>query len=403
MTRRPADAAFPPQPLADLPAEPPHSLRVESHALYAALFSGIFGAVAGFIVANTNAPLPLYGDLSFGTIDAALAAAVAAVAGTIGYWRSRGLPGQEWRDALSSRTFTINAIAVVLVHVVLAAVSVLVAFLVLSRGFIGLAVAPFWAIVLMAVTLGLTAQLTYLSASRMTTQRMSSLLMSFVVVGTLTAMVSSPDPEWWKLHFSQLGTFWSLSSLMFNGTLVAGGLLVTAFAVSLQNDMSALVRQGALANPKSPAIISTMFIIMGALLAGVGLVPVNVNMLIHNVCASGMALMFIGMLVGGHWMVRGMPQVYFTAAWMFLAAVIGSTALFAVGYFGLTAFEIVVFALIFGWIAVFIRFLGVAGPSEQNPSRLPHRGPDIIRPEASSITPVTRKPTGSKIANRDRA
>jgi hypothetical protein len=33
----------------------------------------------------------------------------------------------------------------------------------------------------------------------------------------------------------------------------------------------------------------------------------------------------------------------------------------AVGYFSLTAFEIIVFALIFGWIAVFIRFLGVAG------------------------------------------
>jgi hypothetical protein len=33
----------------------------------------------------------------------------------------------------------------------------------------------------------------------------------------------------------------------------------------------------------------------------------------------------------------------------------------AIGFFSLTAFEIIVFALVFGWIAVFIRFLGVAG------------------------------------------
>ena len=50
---------------------------------------------------------------------------------------------------------------------------------------------------------------------------------------------------------------------------------------------------------------------------------------------------------------------------MFLAALIVSVVLFVVGYFSLTAFEIVVFALIFGWIAVFIRFLGVTGQRER--------------------------------------
>ena len=56
-----------------------------------------------------------------------------------------------------------------------------------------------------------------------------------------------------------------------------------------------------------------------------------------------------------------MPRAYFVAASAFLAATAASIVLFAVGYFSLTAFEIIVFALIFGWIAVFMRFLGVAG------------------------------------------
>jgi amino acid transporter len=55
-----------------------------------------------------------------------------------------------------------------------------------------------------------------------------------------------------------------------------------------------------------------------------------------------------------------MPRAYFFASWGFLAALVASIVLFIVGYFGLTAFEIIVFALIFGWLAVFIRFLGVA-------------------------------------------
>lgn len=341
----------------------PHSLRVESRAIYAALVSGVIGAVIGLLIGLFARPLPLSGDWSFGSAVAIVAGIIAGVSSAVGYWRVRRTPGQEWRHDLSAATFTVNTIAVVLVHVVLAVLSALLAFFVLSLGFIGLDVEPFWAIVLMAVSAGLSGYLAYLSVSRMTTQRMSSLLMSFVAIGTITAMVTAPDPRWWETHFSHLGTFWSVSGLMFNGTLVVGGLLVTAFAVYLAKDMRVLVRQGTLARAQAPRTISTMFIIMGVMLAGVGLVPVNVSLLIHNLCASGMAIMFIGMLAAGPWILRGMPRAYFLAAWVFLAAVLLSTALFAVGFFGLTAFEIIVFALIFGWISVFIRFLGVADQS----------------------------------------
>ncbi|GAA3920185.1 hypothetical protein [Microbacterium invictum] len=343
-------------------AQTPPRLSVESLAIYAALASGVIGAITGIIVGLVLPPLPLSGTSSFGSVAAVAAGVVAAVAGGVGYWRARGMPGQEWRQSLSTVRFTVNTVSVVLVHVVLAMLSTIAVFLILSLGFIGLEInLLFWAAVLMAVVLGLSAYLTFLSVSRITTQRMSSLLMSFVVIGTLTSMVTTTDPLWWETHFSHLGTFWSLSSLMFNGTLVIGGLLVTTFAVYLANDMRALTDRGILTRESSPQTISTMFVIMGAMLAGVGLVPVNISLLIHNLCASGMALMYIGMLVAGPRILRGMPRVYFVASWVFLGAVLGSTVLFVTRFFTLTAFEIVVFALIFGWISVFIRFLGVAG------------------------------------------
>jgi len=283
---------------------------------------------------------------------------------TLGYWRSRHRPGQEWRRSLASWKFTVNTISVVIVHTALAFLATYVVYLVLSLGFIGLPVVTFWAIVLMAVTVGMSAYIVFLSVSRMTTQRMASLLMAFVVLGTLTSMVTSPDPEWWKVHFSQLGTFSDLSSWIFNGTLIAGGLLVTTFAVYIANDMESLVAKGRLSNQSSPRTVSTLFVVMGIMLAFVGIVPVDVNLLIHNLSASGMAVMFVALLVGGPKLLRGMPRTYFVSSWAFLGALVVSVVLFVTTYFSLTAFEIIVFALIFGWISVFIRFLGVAGQSD---------------------------------------
>lgn len=339
---------------------PAPTLRSESEAVYAATAAAILGVVYGFVIGSIPG-LPLWGDWSFGATAAIGAGVVAAASAAVGYWRVRLLPGHEWRQRLPSWTFTVNTVSVVIVHTVLAVLAVLAAYLVLGQGFQGLLMNVFWSVVLMAVTLGLTAYSVYLSVSQMTTQRMSMLLMSFVVLGTLTAMATSPDPDWWQIHFSHLGSFTALSSYVFNGTLIAGGLLVTTFALYIANDMRVLVERGVLTNVKSPRIVTTLLVIMGVMLAFVGVFPVNVNLLVHNLSAMGMAAMYLGILVAGPRLLRGMPRTYFLSSWAFLAALVVSVALFVVGFFGLTAFEIIVFALIFGWIAVFIRFLGVTG------------------------------------------
>lgn len=358
-----------PEPSATIPSpatEPAGvtSLRSEDEALYTALVGGVVGAILGLIVALTLGSLPLWGGgISFGGIAGVAAGITAAAASAVAYWRARQDPGNEWRLTLPAWLFSINAVSVALVHAVLAVIANFALYAVLSVAFIGLLVPTFWAVVFMTVTLGLTGYAVYLSSSHASTQRMSTLLMAFIVLGTLTAMVTTVDPEWWLLHFSQLGSFeGTISTLVFNGTLIAGGLLVTTFAVYLANDLRFLAERGVLTYARAPQVVSTMFVIMGIMLALVGVFPVDVNLLMHNLSAMGMAVMYLGLLVAGPRILRGMPRNYFVAAWMFLAALLASLVLFVVGYFGLTAFEIIVFALIFGWIAVFIRFLGVTGP-----------------------------------------
>ncbi|HWI32462.1 MAG TPA: DUF998 domain-containing protein [Microbacterium sp.] len=357
MSAEPASPVGPTRTDGVLPAP---TLRVESAAVYIALITGAIGGVYGLILSLSSLATTIFmGELSFGIMASLGAGVVAAVVAAAGYWGARLRPGQEWRLALPAWKYTVNTISVVIAHVALAFLATYASYRVLSLGFIGLPVVTFWAVVLMAVTLGLTAYLVFLSVSRMTTQRMSSLLMSFIVLGTLTAMVTTPDPQWWEVHFSQLGTFDDLSSWVFNGTLIAGGLLVTTFAVYISTDMDVLIAAGGLANPRSSRIVSGLFVVMGIMLACVGIFPVDVHLVLHNLSASGMAVMFLALLIGGPRLLSGVPRTYFVSSWAFLGATIASVILFAVGYFSLTAFEIVVFALIFGWIAVFIRFLAV--------------------------------------------
>lgn len=334
--------------------------RAESEAVYLALGAGAAGAVYGLIVALIASTLTLGGQAPFAVWAASGACVAAAVASTAGYWRARDRPGQQWRRSLSSWKYIANTVSVVVVHAALAFVAAYALYRALALGFIGLPVVPFWAVVLMAVTLGLSTYISYLSSSHMAAQRLSSLLMAYVAIGVLTAMVTTPDPLWWQVHFSQLGTFDDPSSWVFNATLIAGGLLVTTFAVHIGNDMAQLVRRGVLHTPRAPRTTPALFVVMGVMLACVGIFPVNVSLVLHNTAASGMAAVFLVLLIGGPRVLRGMPRTYFVASWAFLAATLASVALFIVGYFSLTAFEILIFALVFGWIAVFIRFLGAA-------------------------------------------
>ncbi|MFL1999076.1 hypothetical protein [Microbacterium sp. A1-JK] len=148
---------------------------------------------------------------------------------------------------------------------------------------------------------------------------------------------------------------------------------MTTFAVYIAHDMTALVSGGVLASPRSPRIVSTLFVVMGAAFAGVGIVAVDVNRLWHDISALALAAMFLGTLIAGPWLLRGMPRSYFAWSWTILAAVVASGLAFATGSFSLTGVETVVFVLTFGWISLFVRFLGVAGqhPAKQDAAPRP--------------------------------
>jgi hypothetical protein len=170
---------------------------------------------------------------------------------------------------------------------------------------------------------GAVGWLSYLSASRMTTQRLTTLLVSFIGIGTLAAMITTSDPMWWTYHFSQLGTFGDMSSFLFNGTLIAGGLLVTTFTLYVSHDLPRWAsRRAASCRRHSPRDHGRHAGLRRHL-------PRQRQHAAAQPVGVGMALMFLLLLVGGPWIVRRMPRAYFLASWAFLAGLLVSIALFA--------------------------------------------------------------------------
>jgi hypothetical membrane protein len=330
---------------------------MESEAiLVGSVAAGIGAVVGGLVFAGTNPPL--WGGWSVGTASMIVVLVLAVIASFIGYWRARHIAGQEWRLSIPSWKFIVDAISVAGVHALIATLGTMATFFILQASFQGLYVDGWTSTAAVALASGLSVYLVYLSVSKMDTKKMASLLIVFMVVSVLTVMVTAQDPQWWEYHFSQLGTFDTRSSGLFNLTLIISGLLVTTFAIYLQRDIRGLSTVGVLKHAWSARVVTVAFIVLGLMLAGVGAFPLDVNATIHNSCAAGMAFAFGGLLIAAPWVLRGMPWTFFAVTGGFLAGMLVTVYLFAVtGYFNLTALELVMFAIIFAWISTFIRFV----------------------------------------------
>lgn len=276
------------------------SVGVESEALIAGGTAAVIGGATGAIVFGGSSPT-IWGGWSIGLLAAITVLIISLVTSYVGYWRARHLAGQEWRLPLAPWKFILDATNVAAVHALIAAIGTIAVFVLLSLSFRGVTLDGWVSAASVAASAGLTCYWVYLSVSRIDTSKLSTLLVIFISVTTLTSMATASDPLWWEYHFSLLGTLGDASANLFNISLIIAGLLVTTFSLYLQRDIRALVDLGVL---------------------------------------------------------RGMPWTFFLATGGFFAGMVISVILFAVtGYFNLTFFELVVFMIIFGWIATFIRFL----------------------------------------------
>lgn len=182
--------------------------------------------------------------------------------------------------------------------------------------------------------------------------QLAVLSLTVLLTGIGISIATTTDPLWWHLHFSRLGTFRNGSGAFFNGTLIAGGTLVTLFARSAARELRRLERRVVRRGTARTAGI--LFAVVGVNLALVGCVPLNVNKTVHDNVAAAMVLGFAGLLLTSPWMMHRMPKrlvattlgvfVYlFAGAWLFVTTTIN-----------LALFEVIAFSAMFSWSGMFV-------------------------------------------------
>jgi hypothetical protein len=315
------------------------------------------GFVAGTVFFGGE-PVALSGERSVGVTAAVVAGVAAVVAFSTGYVRSvvaarpRPLPaGVRWRVGLDVTALTVTAAVVV----VLLTGTI---FAVLQLAFREFQLDPVAASLVVGVAAAIAAYVVTGAAAQMTTRAVASLLAMFLVSGGLASMLSAHDPYWWQVNFSALGGGDGFSSYTFNITIVFAGLVVVTLTQHLTHDIQA---RSEVTGPRQIRVLRVWLVAVGLLLAGVGLVAVDEAEVLHTVIAATMSIAFAGLVIASPFLVPWLPRSFRIASGIVVAG-FGLVAflMWPVGYFNLTAVELLGSVLLLTWLVLFVRAVAAA-------------------------------------------
>lgn len=342
----------------------PTATAVEARALV----SGFVAAAAGLVLALAafaGRRPALSGDHGVGDIAALVAGAAALVAFPIAYRRSYADPDRRWLAQRALWRRLLGTVALGFAHASIAFMVAWASFQIFQRAFTGLTLDMFAAALLTAVAAALASYTAYQSGSRMDSYALSNLLATFLGAGILTSMVTTTRPNWWEVNFSVLGAADYGVALAFNATLVTAGVVIALLAEYMTRDLRALdahrTRAGVPAAPTRVRPLLACLVLMGAFLVCTGLIPVDVFMAAHNTMATSMAAAFTLLLVRTPAWVPGLSRTFYAAGYALLGAAVVSVMLWwPLGYYNMTAMELVIAGVVLAWLVLFTRNVAAA-------------------------------------------
>ena len=306
------------------------------------------GAVAFVLVALVALiafqfePAPISGPGSVGQYAAIASGVVAILAFLAGRYITR-TPGRR-----VGVLDVIDIAALSFAHGVIALLTWTLLAVILEQSFLGATVFALPALIISGAAAAVTAYATFYSATHLDLQLLAVLLAVFLAEGVIASMLTASDPDWWKNNLSALGMTDDISALAFNLTIIIAGVLVTTLARYATKGIPT-------PNPRGIARATATLVVVGVFLTCVGLFPVDQFFALHTGVASGMVVAYGVLAIRlPHW-IPGMPRAFVLLGWLFLAVTLVLAILFFVGYYTLTAVELVAGILVFAWIILFIR------------------------------------------------
>jgi len=315
----------------------------EAIGLQISIFAFVLAALVAVVVFRLH-PAPIAGPDSLGQFAAMASAVTAIVVFVLGRVIAADPATQKRLGVLD----IIDIAAFAFAHAVIALLGWTLAATIVEAGLIGAVVFPVPVLMLAGAAAGLTAYVTYYSATHLDLQLLATVLAVFLVLGILASMLTASDPQWWKENLSALGMTDDLSARAFNLTLIVAGILVTTLARYATKGIPTT-------HPRGVGSVRACLIIVGIFLGMVGVFPVDEHFALHTGVASGMVVAYAVLVVALRWWVPGVSRTFLLLGYVFTLLIVVLSVFFAVGYYTLTAVELVAGTVVFTWIILFIR------------------------------------------------
>ena len=325
----------------------------ESTAIYIALIGGAVGFVIALALFWGGQTSLFTKGLSIGFVASIGASIVALITYLMASFRN---VHEKLKSNLAKFKLHIGIWSLALVHTMLTLLVVALMFYVVDQSFIGATVDHWAASTIVALSIGITGYITYISAATMSSMRVAAILALFLVSGTFVSMMTAHDPHWWYVHFSSLGAGGGVSGYAFNGTLIIAGLAMLGLTDYITKDFKKLRAQNDGKTRIKARALSFSIAGIGIMLALVGAFVYNAFPTIHNSAAGGMAVLFLSTILALPWLAPNFPKAFFVASYgLFIALLVGVWLYQIIGYFNLTVFELAAAAIIFTWLIIFVR------------------------------------------------
>lgn len=248
---------------------------------------------------------------------------------------------------ISYRTFP----TIVLAFGVILFMSLLLLFQFVGDVFLGVNFDIWTAAIINFVFVSLINYVMNLLANKISTRLVMNTLAITIIGGSLTAMATNKDLQWWQYNLSFLGTQEAISSWNFNITLIFSALLMIALIDFLFVNLSLKFEK-----TKKLGFLKLLLMLTALSLGGVGLFPHNDNVFfqyLHNRSALNLVYLILILIVSVRWLLPQISKHFIQLSNIICVTLIVCIFLFqGVGYLSLTAFEILAFALAFAWLFV---------------------------------------------------
>lgn len=315
----------------------------EAIGLQISIFAFVLAALLAVPVLRLQS-VPIAGPDSLGQFVAVVSGGTALVVFVLGRIVA-AQPGR--RDPLGVLDY-IDVAAFAFAHAMIALLGWTLVATIMEHGLIGALVFPIPSLLLSGAAAALTAYVVYFSATHLDLQLLATVLAVFLVFGVVASMLTASDPQWWQENLSALGMTDDLSARTFNLTVIVAGILVTTLSRYATRGIPST-------HPRGVASVRTCLIIVGVFLGLVGVFPVDRYFGVHTAVASGMAVTFAILVVALRRWIPDVSRTFLALGYLFAVLIVVLAVFFVVGYYTLTAVELVAGVVIFTWIILFIR------------------------------------------------